>query len=360
MGLGLLVFLSSACNVTPPAATVNGVQISESSLQNEMNLVASNTDVRCALGILTGENIAKQGAGAQTVPTQLADAELTELINEVIYSQALSKLHSPVDSQYRSYATNFMPQYLTPASGTSSCGINGSQLVAALPHWFLSQQVNLLASEEKLISAAGHVDLGPTGVQDFYNKNPQDFTEFCMAVIATSTQAEASADRTKVLHGQSFSTVAQTSLDSRLSQYGIAADGSYPCEPSANIASYQPNWAGALDEVGVKEGVPTPPFSDSAQTDEGGTGDWLVIELVRKQQIPLQQVASQIQEYLVSQNASVFVSEQARLLKTASVSVDPQYGSWAATKGNSLPGVRPPVAPSSKLLLNPGVDSSTS
>ena len=85
-----------------------------------------------------------------------------------------------------------------------------------------------------------------------------------------------------------------------------------------------------------------------------------MIELVRKQQTPLQQVASQIQEYLVSQNASVFVTEQERLLKAASVSVDPQYGSWTAAKGSGLPGVRPPVAPSSKLLLNPGVDSATS
>jgi hypothetical protein len=361
--LGVLValgFASSACNVTPPAATVNGEAISQSTLQSEMTMVASNTDVRCALGILTGQKIAQQGAGSQTVPTELADAELTELVNQAVYTQALSKLHSPVDSQYISYATNFMPEYLTPASGTSSCGINGSQLVQALPHWFLSQQVDLLAAEEKLISAAGHVDLGPAGIQDFYNKNPGDFTEFCMDVVAESTQAKANADRQLILHGASLSSVATASLDGRLSQYGIGADGTYPCEPSSNIAQYQANWAAALDEVDVKQGVPTPAFQDLSSTDQGGTNDWLVIELVGKKQVPLQSVATQIQEYLVSQNANVFVTEQAKLLKQASVTVDPQYGSWETTKSNSLPGVRPPVAPTAKLLLNSGVDSTSS
>ena len=359
-GLGVLVFASSACNVTAPAATVNGEQISQSDLQNEMSMVASNTDVRCALGILTGQKIAQQGAGSQTVPTELADAELTELVNQAIYTQALSKLHAPVDSQYVSYATNFMPEYLTPASGTSTCGINGSQLVAALPHWFLSQQVNLLAAEEKLISAAGHVDLGETGVENFYNKNPSDFTEFCMDAFAESTESKANADRQQLLHGASAASVAAGSLDGTLSQYGFGADGTYPCEPSSNIAQYQPNWAAALDQVGVKQGSPTPAFQDPSTTDEGGTNDWLVIELVRKEQVPLEQVASQIQEYLVSQNANVFVSEQTKLLKQASVTIDPQYGSWETEKGSALPGVRPPVAPSSKLLLNSGVDATSS
>jgi hypothetical protein len=359
--IGAVVACTSACNVTPPAATVNGTSISDSALQNEINQVSQSSSVRCALSILTGGHIPTSGAGSLTVPTTLADAELTALINQDIYTEALARVHVQVTAQFKSYATNFMSQYLTPQSGSSSCGVSGSQLLAELPGWFVNQQVDLLASEEQLISAVGHVDLGQSGIEAFYNGNPNDFEELCVDVAAEHTQAEANADRTKLLNGASFASVAASSLDPTLGANGINANGSFPCEPPTAILDDLPNWAAALDNINLKQGEPTAAFQDVAGVDQGATGDWLVIELVGKMKVPLtQQLAVEIQEALVSNNASVFVAEQAKLLHQASVTVDPEYGSWKALNDKSLPVVRPPTYPSRGDLLNPNVDSSSS
>ncbi len=352
---------TSACNVTPPAATVNGTQISDSTLQNEINEVSQSASVRCALSILTGAQIPSSGAGSLTVPTTLADAELTALINQDIYTDALAKVHIQLTAEFKSYANNFMPQYLTPASGSSSCGVSGSQLLAELPSWFVNQQVDLLGSEEQLISVVGHVDLGPSGIDAFYNNNPNDFDELCVDVAAEHTQAEANADRTKLLNGASFASVAQASLDPTLAANGINANGTFPCEPPTAILDDLPNWAAALDNINLKQGEPTAAFQDAAGVDQGATGDWLVIELVGKEKVPLtQQLEVEIQEALVSNNANLFVAEQTKLLHQASVTVDPEYGSWSTLNAKSLPVVRPPTYPGRGDVLNPNVDSSTS
>jgi hypothetical protein len=131
--------------------------------------------------------------------------------------------------------------------------------------------------------------------------------------------------------------------------------------PSTYLVADEPNWAGALDAVNLKPGVPAPAFLDSPQTDSNGTGAWLVIELVRKQQQPLTaQVAIDIQEYLVSQHSSLFEKEQSTLLHKASVTVDPEYGTWVSSKTGNLPGVFPPSTPSPKFLLNRSVDKASS
>jgi hypothetical protein len=359
--IGVVVACTSACNVTPPAATVNGTQISDSALQNEVNEVAQNASVRCALGILTGSHIPVSGAGAQTVPTTLADAELTALINQQIYTGALTKVHVQLTSQFKGYARNFMPQYLTPSSGAGPCGVSGAQLLAELPAWFVNQQVDLLGSEEQLISVVGHVDLGQAGITAFYNDNPNDFVEFCLDVAAEKTQAAASADRTKLLNGASFASVAEASLDPTLAANGIQANGSFTCAAPTDILDDLPNWAAALDNINLKQGEPTAAFQDVVGVDQGATGDWLVVELVSKEKVPLtQELGVEIQEALVSNNASVFVAEQAKLLHQADVTVDPEYGSWSTLTSKSLPVVRPPTYPSKNDLLNPGADSSTS
>jgi hypothetical protein len=362
--LAAIVVACSACNTAPSAATVNGAQISELTFHNELNKFSQSSPVRCALGLLTGVTVPAQGAGTGTMPTKDADAVLSLMIDQVLYNQDLDRLKSAVDATYTSFARNSLAQYLTPASGSSSpCGVSGASLVAELPAWYVNQEVGFIASQARLTAVLGHIDLGAAGVDSFYQANPTDFQELCLDALATPTQSEAKADRTKIEHGASFESVAESSsINSSLQQAGFSPDGSYPCEPTTAIGSDEPNWASALEDVGLKAGVPTPAFFDSSQGgDEGGTNDWLVIELVKKEQVPLDaQVVSGIQDYLVSQHESALATEQTRLLKTASVSVDPEFGNWQSPKAGELPGVFPPSTPKAEDLLNPSADLGTS
>jgi hypothetical protein len=118
-----------------------------------------------------------------------------------------------------------------------------------------------------------------------------------------------------------------------------------------------PNWAEALIQVNQRTGVPAPAFLDTSQADQGGTNDWLVIELVRDQEAPLnQQISLDIQGTLLSQSEGNLAAEQTRLLGKASVTVDPQFGSWSAGKAGSPPEVVAPSLPKSGYLLNRSAD----
>jgi hypothetical protein len=356
-----LVAACSACNVTPSAATVNGTQISESAFHSELDRVASSSSVRCAIGLLTGQSVPAHGAGTSTFPTKDADAVLSLMIDQILYDQDLSRLKSTVDATYTSFARSSLAQYLTPSTGSSPCGVSGAQLVAQLPAWYVNQEVSFIASQARLTAAIGHVDLSSAGVDSFYQDNPSDFQELCLDALATSTQSEATSDRSEIEHGASFASVAESSsLNTSLEQAGFSPDGTFPCEPTAAIGDDEPDWAAALEAVHLKVGVPAPAFLDSSSADQGGTNDWLVIELVKQQQVPLSsQVALGIQDYLVSQHETALATEQTRLLHSASVSVDPEFGAWRSSKKGVLPGVFPPSTPNPDYLLNRSADLGT-
>jgi hypothetical protein len=46
--LGALVAAASGCDLSPPAATVNGVAISQSTLNAELSMVLANHNAQCA------------------------------------------------------------------------------------------------------------------------------------------------------------------------------------------------------------------------------------------------------------------------------------------------------------------------
>jgi hypothetical protein len=367
LALGAVVALGSACNLTSPAATVNGTQISESSLQSELQQISSNSSVRCAIGLLTGQTVPAHGAGDSTVPTKVADTVLDQQIEQVLYDQDLARLHTSVGTVYTSFVREELPQFLTPASGTSSpCGLSGSDLVAALPSWFANQEVNFLSAQARLSTALDHTDIGPAGVDAYYDSSTakSQFAEVCLDALAASDQSAAKAARLKILAGASFASVVRSSSINgtpALVQEGFTLTGALPCIPAVDLVDDLPNWAEALILVNQRIGYPTAAFLDSSQADQGGTNDWLVISLVRKQEAPLdQQIILDIQGTLLSQSESDLASEQTRLLAHASVTVDPQFGSWNPGKAGSAPEVAAPPLPKSEFLLNSNADSGSS
>jgi hypothetical protein len=361
--LGVAATALSACNWNSPAATVNGTQISESSFQNQLTEMSQSSDVRCALELLSNHSIPAQGAATSTVPTEEADAELTQLIQIDLYKNELARLHAPVNATFLGYAKTDLPDDLSATTGSSPCGLSGQTLVAGLPSWFVNQEVTELADEERLVSVVGHVDLGTTGVEKFYADNPDDWHYLCLDALGTTTQAEAESDYNKIKGGTSFSTVAQASSDNaNLAQYGFTTNGAYEeCEPLEYIGSDQSNWAGALDQVNLATGVVAPPFDDSAEVDNGGTNDWVVLEITKKETEPLStSLSNEIRDYLIHENLQTLVNEQSKLFKNASVTVNPQFGSWKSNKEGILSEVAPPSAPKPAYTLDAGADGSSS
>jgi len=357
--LGLFAFLvlgvaGTGCDVSPPAATVNGSTISQSQLDSVLSAVVGNKDqyVACALQ-LQGTNLPSSlaGAGGSTVSSDLASYELSTLVLDELVSQDLARHHHSVTSDAISKAaTDLETEFGLSASSASSSGsqsclgqLSGRQLLLHLPSSFSSEQVRYLADQEQLAVAVAHVDLSTASIEHYYFAHASEFAETCISDIEVTTQAQAQSILGTITSGAaSFATEAQQlSLDTQTAPNGGVVS---PCFSSSQLQS-----STVLSSVStLSAGQVSQPIQVTAST---GSAVWLLLQVDSKPEVPLSQATSQIRLALLSAGSSTLSREFDRLSSRAKVSVDPRYGTW-----NHLRGVQAPVPPPAKYLLSPAAD----
>ncbi|MGD0321192.1 MAG: peptidylprolyl isomerase [Acidimicrobiales bacterium] len=347
LGLFVLGVAATGCDVSPPAATVDGATITQSKLDAQLSDVAQNQYARCAIE-LQGASLPSSvtGAGDSTVPSALASYELSTLVLDELVAADLARRHHSVGASEVSAATeDLVAQF---ESSTSSSGspcpaqVTGRQLLALLPKGFSSEQVRYLADEEQLAVAVAHVDLSAAALERYYSTNSSQFAEVCLSDIALPSQAQAQSVLGAVSSGAAtFADEARrNSTDTQTAQNG----GAIPCVLSSDVQS--PTILSAI--ASLAPGQVSQPVQ--ATTSSGGTV-WLLLQVNARPELPLAQVRSQIRLTLLSEHSAELTREIDLLTSRARVTVDPRYGSWSR-----LRGVTPPVAPAAKYLLSPGAD----
>jgi parvulin-like peptidyl-prolyl isomerase len=349
VGLFVLGVAGTGCDVSPPAATVDGTTITQSKLDAQLSDVAQNQYARCAME-MQGASLASSftGAGGSTVSSELASYELSTLVLGELIAQDLARRHHSVSASEVSAATEDLVAEFesSTSSGSSSCPaqVTGRQLLARLPWEFSSEQVRYLADEEQLAVAVAHVDLSAAALGRYYFTHSSQFAEVCLSDIAQSSQAQAQSILRAVSSGAAtFADEArQSSIDTQTAQNG----GAIPCVRSSEVQN--PTILSAI--ASLTPGQVSQPVQ--ATTSSGGTV-WLLFEVNARPELPLAQVSSEIRLTLFSGHSAELTREIDLLTSRARVTVDPRYGSWSR-----LRGVRPPVAPAAKYLLSPGADQS--
>lgn len=342
--------LAAACDLSPPAATVEGASVSRSQLDAALSEISQSPYAQCALA-LQGVTLPAtlSGAGDNTVSTALASGELSTLVLERLISTDLARRGRAVTASDLSAARADLASQLTAGSGsTSPCpnGVDGRQLVDRLPAGFRSDQVDFLAAKEKLAISLGHVDIGPAALLGYYRSHPEEFQELCLSDIAVQTQAQAQSIHDAIAAGSaSFAAEAeQNSIDTQSASTG----GQYPCLPTSSVLN-----SIILNAIaGLKPGqLSAPVFEQSASAAGGGV--WFVLQVDGRPVIPFAQAEPQIRQQLLSGQNAVVTAEVSRLVKVSKVEVDPRYGTWAPSEG-----IQPPKTPPTGDLLSRTADQS--
>jgi hypothetical protein len=339
------VTLTSACDVSPPAATVNGTTITQSQLNAQLSDFVNATYgryVQCTLELQGTLPSSVNGVATNTVSTQLAAFELSTTILQELISQDLARRHVTVSGSELTAARQDLEAQLDSAESsgaTTSCNLTGPQLIGKLPNGFSSVEVSYLADEEQLAVTLGHVSLDPTSIRHYYLTHSSEFAQVCLSVIGVSSQSEAQSILSSINSGSTtFSQAAkQDSLLTDSAQNG----GAYPCMLTSTLEGS--SLLGPIEAL--SPGQLSQPLSE---TSSEGQTLWLLVRMNGKPAEALRQARTQIREDLISAQNSKVTAELRRITATGDVWVDPRYGTWT-----KLRGVLPPTPPPTKYVLSP-------
>jgi len=336
---------TSACQVAPVAATVNGDTIPVSSLNAQLDTLSRTPAGQCLLSLSYPDSVSLSTTGAGGVGTYSTSFASTILGSSVYnllavqYAEAhgLHVSASDLDAAESAYestlsgAIQSQSQQDAALGGTSSCSqangtaLTGAEVLKGLPGDVRDVEITNQAVETLLLARGA--DLSDAAVLNYYADNPSDFTLDCVGVIVVADQATADTVYNKLNAGASFASLAQsTSIDSKTA----AAGGQLGCNfPETEVLQ-------SLQVTSVTVGKPvTPEVNES--------GDWEIFQVTSRSLVPVTEVTSQIREALLetTANRARVSAEVLAFSKHASIDVNPQYGTW--TKARIVPPATPPT-----------------
>ncbi|MGD0313627.1 MAG: peptidylprolyl isomerase [Acidimicrobiales bacterium] len=343
--------LASACDITPPAASSNGTTISTASLNSQLHTLETTAAGGCLLQLensqladTSGQGDGGPGTYTMTFANAVLDNQVEDLLAEqfaaskgititaadlnTATSDFVSTLQGEISSAVQQSESDGTISFCQDASGAS---ITGTALLAGLPSDIRAAQIRNQAVDEKLL--AHGANLSAAAVAAYYDANKSLFTQACVSVIATDTEAHADQLVAEINAGQSFAAVAKaSSLDTQTAANG----GALGCDYTVSQVEQ------ALQVQSITPGQPIAPVQDSS------TGQWVIYEVTSQTVEPLSAAASVARRELLqsTDNVNRVSREIVAFARTSDVSVDPQYGTWKRL------AIVPPVAPPSQFLLS--------
>ena len=340
---------TSACNVAPVAATVNGATISVSSLNTELDSLNQSSAGQCLLSLKFPESLSltAQGAGGSgTYQTSFASTILGSSVYNLLATQyaaahgitlssadltaAKSNYEATLDGAIKSQV-----QQSSSLGGTPTCvdpagnTLTGKEVLAGLPAGVQSTEVSNQAIEELLLTRGA--DLSAAAILNYYAANTSAFTLDCVGVIVVADQATADTVYNKLKAGADFATLAKSaSTDTTTASSG----GQLGCNfPESQVLT-------ALQVSSITVGSPVTP-------EQTQSGTWEVFQVTSRTVLPVTEVTSEVQQALLqtTANRNRVSNEVLAFAKTSSVQVNPQYGTWTKAQ------IVPPASPAPRYLL---------
>jgi hypothetical protein len=356
VGLGALAASLSACDAAPPAATVNGVEISQATLNDDLTQLITNPYAQCATQIQQGQAITVAGVGTTSrgdpnaATTSAAGATLQALVLDELERQALDRHGTTVTTTDVDRAKqDYMEQLQSDAAQSSvQCSVPTSDLTTKLPHDFVERQAASLAQQEAIEETIGHVDVSEAALRRYYRAHLSSVNQVCLNLLFATSQAAGQQIHNAVAGGTSFAQASQHPGVSPSSP----TDGQVGCVyPSQVVGQFGTAIAATIDNLPVGRLAAPIAWSDP----QSGMTYWLVVQMRQRHLVPLSQLGTQIRQVLLAQGATSVTRALRHIADTGHVTVDPQYGSW-----HGLRGVVPPLAPPVRFVPNPAANTSTS
>jgi parvulin-like peptidyl-prolyl isomerase len=340
--------LATGCNVTPQAASINGTNISTSTLNTQLHTLDSLQAGQCLLEAETGSEIQTTGTGGTgTFDMNFADLILQSQVTDTLAAQLAASKGLTISSSDLATAKTEYEQLLAgeisqaaetaqESEAASFCvtaagqALTAAEVVGALPKAVADQLIRNNAVDQQLL--ADGADITPAQILAYYNANQSKFTTACVSALVTDTQAHAEQFQAQINGGTPFATVAKAnSLDATSAANG----GALGC----NFTVAEVEQALSLTSLPVNTVIG--PISDPS------SGAYELYEVTSQTVAPLSEVTSSIVQELQQSTAnSTRVSKEIlAFAHTSDVWVNPQYGTW------KLHRIVAPVRPAANLLL---------
>lgn len=339
--------VGSACTVTPVAVSVDGAAVSTATINGELSSLEQSSAGACLFqvqhqGLTTSDVVGTGGSGTYSmgVANQVVNDHVDQLLaRQYAASKGITNLTpAQLDAARSDFTAILDGEIPTAIQNAQSNGLaasclrsngsaySGSELLSSLPPSTADDQVRNQAVDERLLARGA--DLSDRAVAAYYAANRPLFTEDCMSVIVTDSQASGQQLVSQLAGGTSFAALAQAhSLDPSSASRG----GSLGC----NFTESQ-----VLQGLNIQSapvGSPIGPVEDTSN------GQWDVYEVTSQVVAPLAQAAplARREILLSATNQNRVGAELRAYAHRASVYVNPQYGSW---RGLSVVAPAPPPA----------------
>ena len=315
---------------SPYAAVVNGSEISQTQLRDALTAVVNNAGYKCSITSSGVSQIA--GAGEGTYNATFSATVLSILIQDRVARQEVARLRLPEPAGLEPIALAQLQAASAPASG---CSGTGASILAAFPGFYRQALIRFQMDEDALSAHLAGTTLAPGPFAAYIARHKTEMMLACVSVIEIGSKATALSLQGQILGGKSFAAVAKaSSIDSTSAPEG----GVLGCIPDADFNA-------PLNKViaGLTVGRVSSPVAFNS--------DWLLLLVSRREA----ETAQQLIPSLVAGEVTALNAYFPRLLGSAKVQVDPQYGTWS--KKATLPRVQANAGPPAKIVPNPAADT---
>ena len=316
--LGVSTLGLSGCNVrfSPYAAVVNGSEISQQQMHDALSAVSANAGYRCTIEAGGSSRVA--GAGEGTFNSAFGAQELSILIQDKIVREELVRLRLPEPSGLTPIVRSQVEAAFMPASG---CSGSGASVLAAFPDSYRNPLLQFQKDEDALAAHLAGTTLVPGALATLVATHRGELSLACISALIVQSKSEIASLRRRIVHGASFAALARAhSIDTGSAPEG----GALGCIPTAEFSS-------PLDTVVVGLKV------DRVSAAISFHSEWLLLLLTgRRPESYVQLVSS-----LVTKEQTQLGKLITRLIRSARIEVDPQYGTWNTS--GSLPRASRPT-----------------
>jgi hypothetical protein len=330
----------AACNPAPDyAAKVNGHVISRSTLDGELQDVTKNQTYvgLYTQGSLPGQQApAKiQGTAAGTfdgtfVASRLTNDILYELVREEVVRRHLTVTAADLTAARDGEVTSLLP------TGQSQ----DQSVFLKFPPRYQQRQIDNVANQMVLEHSLAGRAIDAAAIQKYYDQHKTELTPtaLCLSDIAVTDQATATALKTQLDAGASFTDLAKAqSKDTQTAPKG----GDAGCIPAAQLGTL----VQTLATVAV--GKVSAPIQ--------GNSGFLLIKVNNRQLPTLAAATPQIRQQLLLPAEQALNTLIRNLAGKAKVTVNPRYGTFHGTPDptTGFIGVQPPGPPTVTTAPNP-------
>ncbi len=336
------VVAAAAFTVPSNAASINGSQISQQTLNENLSVIAQSEGFQCYLyasealsGTTQSGNFPIEGVGVPAGTTNPSTFNalftrywLSELLNDQLVAQVVADEHLTVTPASQAIGRVVLAQQIdSVVSSAESSGINcppTSSILASLPTAFVDQLAEAVAEQDLLLSHAAGYSLATAGLTRYYALHRTDFTKLCFSYVLFTSSADATAAQAKVAAGAALTSVGT-----------VTPIG---CGLRTTAASELPS------------GVADLPVGQVSQPASLGNGQYALFEMTSQQASVF--VRSTVETAVLNAGQTKAAVTLRAAAKRAQVTADPRYG---RPRPGSI-ALLPPASPSESFVLNPSAN----